>query len=160
MHLRTSPGRDSVFYSSIIEKVYYSRQGGRDMSYNVQRQQRGHLLTQTIPPYKFDDVPFASLISCSVTTLPWIFSSTSFPSSRMRFSFWPISETHTPFLRSGYDPTLTPSSFTRFCSLVRYGAIEDSGNLHRACGRQYKYHKMTTKVESSRREDLMSERPF
>lgn len=133
--------------------------------YNVPRQRRGAHPDSRHLSYKFD-VPFASLISCSVTTLPCILSSTSFPSSRTRVSSWPISETHTPFLNIGYDPTRTPSSCTRFCSLVRYGAIDDSGNLpSRVQFRQhYKCHKngdkKPEKKKSSRCEDLMSERPF
>jgi hypothetical protein len=70
-----------------------------------------------------------SRTSCSVTTFPSICPSTSLPNSRMRPSFCPISETNTPLMENGYEPTRTPSPFTRFCSSVRYGAIEDSGRL-------------------------------
>lgn len=40
-----------------------------------------------------------------------------------------MSDTYTPLDSTGYDPTRTPSSLTRFCKEVKYGAIDDSGSL-------------------------------
>jgi hypothetical protein len=66
-------------------------------------------------------------------------------------------------MENGYEPTRTPSAFTRFCSSVRYGAIEDSGRLGCERGGQLKKEYSSPEVVSRvnpRCEYLMSERPL
>ena len=72
---------------------------------------------------------FSFLASSSLTSRPWISRATSSPSAWIRSWSRPMSDTYTPLERSGYEPTRTPASLTRACSVVRYGAIEDSGRL-------------------------------
>ena len=96
--------------------------------------------------YRFISASFFSITSCSVTALPCVCLSTSFPSSRTRPSFCPISETNTPFMKNGYEPTRTPSSFTRSCSSVRYGAIEDSGRLQCDCQQNARHNAQRTQT--------------